>query len=190
MCLRFTRDDRAHGDKQICLMSVGPYALDQLNEFVINLDKRNDEGISELWLSQRMAGKIFGVLGYAAIMVATIVECVVILALSLLAIVPSCVLSCCIGDIVSPVLASAFVAIIEPLEISLLCISGLVQNILMGQRKNFDELSVYSICSDPSEAFQYEKWLVGLHAREAEEERLRLLHPEPEPVRAGAKSRA
>ncbi len=103
MCLRLSSVDRVYGDSLVCLMSIGPYALNELNEFVIELDTKDVEGNYEQWLPQRIAGKVFGALGYAAIMVATIVESVAILVLSLLALVPSVFLSCCYGDLFTPV---------------------------------------------------------------------------------------
>ncbi len=132
----------AKGDG-ICIVPVAPHALYQVNEFVINLTLRKNEGENTLGLAQQIAGRIIGTLGYAAVIVAAIVECLVLLALSTLALLPASFL--CKNGFVD-VAAVGIVATLMLLDIPVRCLSGFVQNILFFREKDFEGLDIFAAC--------------------------------------------
>jgi hypothetical protein len=179
MCLLATGDAN-YGDSGLCLMSVGAYALNEVTDFVIMLDKQNVEGDYTLWLGQRMAGKLVGALGYAAIMVVAIVECVAIFVIGLLALLPAGALDICFrkGYFIA-VGISVFMAGASLLDLPVRCVSGVVQNVLLGQRKDFEELSISAICTR-SRLLQQEDRFAARRA-EAAQRAQAVQHPEEMP---------
>ncbi len=147
MCFDIKRYEVSlYGNQHACLMPLTPHALFKLTQFVVRLDNHDGTGNKRYWLTQRMEGKIIGALGYAAILVASIVECLVFLVLDLLALLPAAALSLCCGDLVSPITESMKFTAKALIDTPVRSLSGLVQNILLGQRKNYRELHLLSIC--------------------------------------------
>jgi hypothetical protein len=127
----------------LCIEPVCPFALYQLTEFVIKLDAIDSQGNYENWFIQRMEGKIIGALAYAAIIIANVVECVVLLALGLLALLPSLM----VKNGFERALGTCLVSVMFFFEIPVRAVSGIIQNILLGCRKDFEELHLGSICA-------------------------------------------
>lgn len=138
-------------DGSMCLQPVSLYALYQVTEFVIDIDEKNSDGTYKNWFIQRMEGKIIGALAYAAIIIANAVECVVFLALGLLALLPSLMVE---GGY-ARAMGTCVVSVMLFFEIPVRCVSAIIQNILLGCRKDFEELHLGSMCTT-SQAFEVE----------------------------------
>ncbi len=95
-----------------------------------------------------MAGKLVGALGYAAVMVATIVECVAFFVINLLALVPAGAIDICFRKRYFTLVGfSVFIAGAYLVDLPVRCVSGVVQNVLLGQRKDFEELDISYLCT-------------------------------------------
>lgn len=144
MCIAFTnREGRNYGDKKICWVPVAPHMLYQVNEFVRDLDVVHSNGkpASE-WLLQRMVGRVIGTLGYAAVIVAALVESAAICAIALLALIPSMLFN----DGFVHVFSMGIVAVMVVLDTPLRALSGFVQNILFFQDKDYAQLYLIPAC--------------------------------------------
>jgi len=144
MCCGLDRSDAMdYGNSKICCVAVAPHALYQVNRFVTKLDRPNYERNGyELGLLQRMEGRIIGTLGYAAVIVAALVENIAILAIALLVLLPSLLFK----DGIVDVLSMAVIAVMTMLDIPVRALSGFVQNVLFFQGKSFKDLDIVPNC--------------------------------------------
>lgn len=144
MCFRIDNSEaRYYGDDKMCYAPIGVYGLYQVNEFVIDLNECDRDGVYKRFLAQRIAGKIFGTLGYAAISVAVVVESVVMIALAVVALLPSLLFK----NGFEHVFVMAFLAAVTILDIPVRAVSGFVQNVLFSQQKSFEDLDVLACLS-------------------------------------------
>ncbi len=132
MCYGLTNNNmRSYEQSDNCLAPVAGFALYEVNYFVLNLNYCE-------WTAQYAAGKILGSLGYMAVMVAAVVEAVVLLALSVIALLPSVLFKNGLGHVA----IVAYTAMISLIDTPVRCVSGFVQNVLLNQEKSFERLNL------------------------------------------------
>src|ERR1700722_16970248 len=141
MCCGFRNNPSSqYGHNKLCWTPIGVYGLYQVNDFVRDLNECDLKGHYKHFTAQRMAGKIFGTLGLAGVVVAGLVEAVGMIALGILALLPSLLFK----EGSSHVSSMIIVAVQTIVDIPVRALSCFVQNILFNEQASFTELDVFA----------------------------------------------